>query len=290
MSAEEFERHRGLLFGVAYRMLGSVSEAEDVVQEAWLRWDRAEPSEVREPRSYLMRITTRVAVDHLRKAATRREDYVGPWLPEPLVLGPDPAEDAVLADSVSVAMLVVLETLSPLERAVFVLREAFGFAFADIAAALGRSEASVRQLAHRAREHVQARRPRFETDRSVRAAATERFLTAAMGGDLAELLAVLSPDVRFVGDSGGKTRAPRHVLHGSGKVARLFAAVHTDFPAETRIDYRDVNGAPAAVLSAGGVPYAVIVVDVDPDTGLVAALHVMGNPDKLTALAARATP
>jgi RNA polymerase sigma-70 factor (ECF subfamily) len=281
---EVFQQHRGMLFGVAYRMLGSASEADDVLQEAWLRWDRADRSQVADPRSYLVRIAARVAVDQLRQAGARREDYVGPWLPEPLLTAPDVADDVATAASLSLAMLVVLETLSPLERAVFVLREAFGFGYGEIAATLGRSEASVRQLGHRAREHVQARRPRFDADRAVRAAATERFLKAAMGGDLAELLAVLAPDVAFIADTGGKVRAPRRVIQGADKVAKLFAAAASDIPAGTVIDYKDVNGGPAALAMLGGVPYAVFVVDVDPATGLVAAVQVMGNPDKLTAL------
>ncbi|HET9139533.1 RNA polymerase sigma factor SigJ, partial [Actinophytocola sp.] len=285
---EEFQRHRCALFGVAYRMLGSTSEAEDVVQETWLRWDRADRSEVTQPRAYLMRIAARTAVDLLRRARVRREEYVGPWLPEPLLTGPDVADGVVdgvaTAESVSMAMLVVLETLSPLERAVFVLREAFGFGYGDIAATLDRTETAVRQLAHRAREHVRARRPRFDTDRDVRAAATERFMRAAFGGDVTDLLAVLAPDVTFTGDSGGKVRAPRRILSGAGKVARLFTATRADVPAGTVVEYREVNGGPAAVLVAGGVPYAVLIVDADPRTGLVTAIQVIGNPDKLTGL------
>ncbi|MCI2423226.1 RNA polymerase sigma factor SigJ [Saccharopolyspora sp. K220] len=290
-AAEVFEQYRGLLFGVAYRMLGSASEADDVVQETWLRWDRADRSQISESRAYLVRITARVAVDQLRRASARREDYVGPWLPEPLLTTPDVADgvvdEAATGEAVSIAMLVVLETLSPLERAVFVLREAFGLGFGEIATALGRSESAVRQLGHRAREHVHARRPRFNTDRAARSAATERFLTAALGGDLAELMAVLAPDVAFVGDSGGKVRAPRRVLRGANKVARLFAARASDFPAGTVIDYCDVNGEPAAVAAIADGPYAVFVLDVDPRTELVTTIYVMGNPDKLGALAQR---
>lgn len=288
---EVFQHHRRQLFGLAYRMLGSATDAEDVVQEAWLRWDRADRAQVRDARSYLMRIAARVAVDQLRRAGSQREDYVGPWLPEPLLTTPDVADGVVDgaagADSVSVAMLVVLETLSPLERAVFVLREAFGFDFGEIATALGRSESAVRQLGHRAREHVQARRPRFDSSRGVRAAATRRFITAALGGDLAELMAVLAPDVTFTADSGGKVRAPRRTLHGAGKVARLFAAITSDIPAGTAIDYRDVNGGPAAVATIDGTPYAVFVLDVDPGTKLVAAVHLMSNPDKLASITTR---
>src|SRR6266545_5853861 len=175
-----FEEHRDLLFAVAYRMLGTAADAEDVVQDTWLRWSAADRSDVTEPKAYLVRIATNLALDRLRSARAKRESYVGPWLPEPLLTSPDAAEDAEMAESVSMAMLVVLETLSPLERAVFVLREVFGFSYGEIAEALDRSESSVRQLGHRAREHVQARRPRFETDNEMRREATERFIDAAL--------------------------------------------------------------------------------------------------------------
>lgn len=206
-----FEDHRPVLMGVAYRMLGRVADAEDVVQEAWLRWSGADRAEVREPRGYLVRITTRLAIDRLRQVKARNEAYVGPWLPEPYVTDfgdtvPDTAERAVLADSVSLAVLVVLESLSPLERAVFVLREAFGYPYADIAAMLERGEPAVRQLAGRARRHVEERRPRYEVDPGRRRELTERFLAAAGEGDLKGLMALLAPDVRLVGDSGGKSR------------------------------------------------------------------------------------
>ena len=206
-----FEEHRPVLMGVAYRMLGRVADAEDVVQEAWLRWSGADRSEVREPRAYLVRVTTRLAIDRLRQVKARGETYVGPWLPEPYVTDfgdtvPDTAEQAVLADSVSLAVLVVLESLSPLERAVFVLREAFGYPYADIAAMLDRGEPAVRQLAGRARRHVEERRPRYEVDPAERRDLTERFLAAAGGGDLEGLMSLLAPDVRLVGDSGGKVQ------------------------------------------------------------------------------------
>jgi RNA polymerase sigma-70 factor, ECF subfamily len=276
-----FARHRPRLFGVAYRMLGSATEADDVVQETWLRWRRVDESTVEDPERYLVRIATRVAIDVRRR--TPREDYVGPWLPEPLLTEPDVADGVVATDSLSVALLVVLETLSPLERAVFVLHEAFGFGYGEIAAMLDRTEPAVRQLGHRARAHVRARRPRFEQDRAVRAAATERFVSAALGGDLTELMAVLAPDVEFVADSGGKVRAPRRVLRGAARVARLFAATNADIPAGTEVVYRDVNGEPAAILLLSGQPYTVFWVTVE--SGLVSIVRVLGNPDKLGALA-----
>ncbi|RZS44194.1 RNA polymerase ECF family sigma subunit [Herbihabitans rhizosphaerae] len=287
---EVFQRHRGAVFGVAYRMLGTASEAEDVVQETWLRWDRADRSTVDDPRAYLTRIAARASLDQLRRARARRETYVGPWLPEPLLTGPDVAEgvvdDAATAESVSVALLVVLETLSPLERAVFVLREAFGMAYGEIAETLGRSATAVRQLGHRAREHVRARQPRFDADDDVRAAVTRRFLDATMTGDIAALLAMLAPDVEFVGDSGGQVRAPKRIVRGYERVARLMVAISPDIPAGTEVEYREVNGGPAAVFVLDGAPYAVAVLEVDPETSLIARANFVGNPDKLTALAA----
>src|SRR5215203_3937317 len=190
-----FGEHRDLLMAVAYQILGSVTDAEDVVQEAWLRWSNARSSEVADPRAFLVRVSARLAIDRLRRVKARRESYVGPWLPEPLLTGRDVAEDAEMAESVSMAMLIVLETLSPLERAVFVLREAFAMPYADIAEVLGRKEQAVRQLARRARDHVQERRPRFEADQATRRRVTERFLAATVSGDLETLMRVLAPGV-----------------------------------------------------------------------------------------------
>lgn len=226
IETDVFEEHRPVLLGVAYRMLGRVADAEDVVQEAWLRWSGADRSEVREPRGYLVRITTRLAIDRLRQVKARGETYVGPWLPEPYVTDfgdtvPDAAERAVLADSVSLAVLVVLESLSPLERAVFVLREAFGYPYADIATMLDRSESAVRQLGGRARKHVEERRPRYDVDPAQRRDLTERFLAASMEGDIEGLMSLLAPDVRLVGDSGGKAKAPVRVLETADKVGRF---------------------------------------------------------------------
>jgi RNA polymerase sigma-70 factor (ECF subfamily) len=223
--AEVFEAHRGLMFAIAYRMLGTIADAEDAVQDAWLRWSAASRADVADPRAYLARIVTNTALNRLRSAGSRREACVGPWLPEPLLTeaGPDAAERAELAESVSVAMLVVLESLTPEERAVFVLREVFGFEHAEIGAALGRSAPAVRQLAHRAREHVQARRPRFDVDWNQQREVTERFLAAAAGGDIEGLMTVLAPDVTLLTDGGGKTRAalaPDHRGRQGGPVPR----------------------------------------------------------------------
>ncbi|MEU8706966.1 RNA polymerase sigma-70 factor [Streptomyces sp. NPDC048565] len=281
---ELFEEHRPFLTGVAYRMLGRVADAEDVVQEAWLRWSSADREDVREPRAYLVRITTRLSIDRLRHLHSRREAYVGPWLPEPVVTEfgpavPDSAERAVLADSVSLAVLVVLETLSPLERAVFVLREAFGFPYAEIGAALDRSEAAVRQLAGRAKLHVEERKPRYDVDPAVRRDLTERFLAAASGGDLERLLALLAPDVRLVGDSGGKAKAPRRIIETADKVGRFLLAVGKEWPAGTQVGIVELNGGPALVFSVDGKVDTVFQTEVAD--GAIRCVYVIRNPDKL---------
>ncbi|MFH9982358.1 RNA polymerase sigma factor SigJ [Streptomyces sp. NPDC017179] len=286
---EVFEEHRPVLMGVAYRMLGRVADAEDVLQEAWLRWSAADRSAVREPRGYLVRVTTRLAIDRLRRIKASGETYVGPWLPEPMVTDlaqtvPDAEERAVLADSVSLAMLVVLETLSPLERAVFVLREAFGCPYAEIAALLDRGEPAVRQLAGRARGHVGERRPRYEADPDQRRDLTERFLAAAAGGDLEGLMSLLAPDARLVGDSGGKARAPLRVLESADKVARFLVGVaHKGIP-DPSVRFLEVNGGPAALVLSGGKPDSVFQLDVGD--GRVQAVYIVRNPDKLRSLTA----
>ncbi|MGW7526939.1 RNA polymerase sigma-70 factor [Streptomyces sp. NPDC054783] len=287
-ATDVFEEHRPLLMGVAYRMLGRVADAEDVVQDAWLRWSRADRAEVREPRAYLVRIATRLAIDRLRQAQTRGEAYVGPWLPEPYLTefgdaAPDAADHAVLADSVSLALLVVLESLSPLERAVFVLREAFGYPYAEIAALLDRSEAAVRQLAGRARRHVDERRPRYDVDPGRRRELTERFLAAAADGDLDGLVSLLAPDVRLVGDSGGKAKAPLRVLHTADKVGRFLVAVAQQSAAALSYRFLEANGGPALLVLSDGKPESLVQVDVAE--GRVAAVYIVRNPDKLRHLA-----
>ncbi|MEU1078706.1 RNA polymerase sigma-70 factor [Streptomyces sp. NPDC005908] len=288
-ATEVFEEHRPLLMGVAYRMLGRVADAEDVVQDAWLRWSADDRSGVREPRGFLVRVTTRLAIDRLRRIKARGETYVGPWLPEPYVTDfggtvADTAERAVLADSVSLAVLVVMETLSPLERAVFVLREAFGHSYADIAAMTGRGEAAVRQLGARARRHVDERRPRYDVDPARRRALTERFLAAAAGGDLAGLMELLAPDVRLVGDSGGKARAPLRVLDGADHVGRFFVGVAGKGVPDASVLLVELNGGPAVLVLSGGKPDTVVQLDVD--AGRVRTVYVVRNPDKLATLAA----
>lgn len=294
-AAARFEEHRGLLVAVAYRVLGSMSEAEDVVQEAWLRWSRTDRSQVRDPRAFLVRVATRLAIDRLRRVKARREAYVGPWLPEPVLTADDPAEDVALAESVSMAMLVVLETLSPLERAVFVLREAFGMPHAEIAEILGRTEVAVRQLARRARDHVRQGAARYEADPPTRRRVTERFLAATLDGDLDALMRVLAPDVVLVADAGGHAPAPLRPLRGAEKVARFLLAIAAEqrttrflqavtggAAAEVRIHAVDLNGAPGFVVSADGTPVAALVVGVDGDR--VGSLHLLANPEKLRRL------
>ncbi|MEU0589226.1 RNA polymerase sigma-70 factor [Streptomyces sp. NPDC006132] len=288
-ATDVFEAHRPVLLGVAYRMLGRVADAEDVVQEAWLRWSGAARDDVREPRGYLVRITTRLAIDRLRQIKARGETYIGPWLPEPYVTDfgdtvPDTAERAVLADSVSLAVLVVLESLSPLERAVFVLREAFGFPYGDIAAMLDRGEPAVRQLAGRARKHVEERRPRYEVDPAQRRDLTERFLAAAADGDLEGLLALLAPDVRLVGDSGGKARAPLRVLETADKVGRFLAGAAQKSLPDLSVRFVELNGGPAVLVLSGDKPDAVFQLDIAD--GRVQTVYVIRNPDKLRSLAA----
>jgi RNA polymerase sigma-70 factor (ECF subfamily) len=271
-------------------MLGSVADAEDVVQDAWLRWSAADRSDVEDERAFLVTVTSRLALDRLRAARTRRETYVGPWLPEPLLTeasttaGP---EDAVeLGEQVSLALLVVLETLSPAERAVFVLREVFGMPVAEVAAALGRSEAAVRQLAHRAREHVEARRPRFDADRRAQREVTERFLAAAVGGDVESLLAALAPGVVLVSDGGGRVTAARRPIEGADKVARFLAAVGPqgmEVPG-LRMELAEVNGAPAVVAWTDEGPFMALQLVVAD--GLVQQIFYVANPDKLRGIAA----
>ncbi|WP_406370038.1 RNA polymerase sigma-70 factor [Streptomyces sp. NBC_00647] len=288
-ATDVFEEHRPVLMGVAYRMLGRVADAEDIVQEAWLRWSADDRSDVREPRGYLVRVATRLAIDRLRQVQSRHEAYVGPWLPEPYVTDfgdsvPDSAERAVLADSVSLAVLVVLESLSPLERAVFVLREAFGYPYADIAAVLDRGEPAVRQLAGRARKHVEERRPRYEVDPAERRDLTERFLAAAGEGDLEGLMSLLAPDARLIGDSGGLAQAPLRVLDSADKVGRFVIGVTRKGVPGLSLRFLEVNGGFAVLALSEGKPDSVIQLDVAD--GRIQCVYIVRNPEKLVALSA----
>ena len=271
-----FVRHRALLFTVAYEMLGSAADAEDVVQETWLRWADVAHDEVRDPRAYLVRVTTRLALNRLRTLSRRRESYVGPWLPEPLLTSPDVADDVELADSVSTAMMLVLETLSPTERAVFVLREVFDLPYDEIATAVGKSPDAVRQVAHRARSHVQARRPRQEVTRAEQDRVIERFVAAAATGDLQSLLDVLSPDVVLVTDGGGHKKAALRPILGRDKTLRFLTAV-SEGPVAG--DVITVNGAPALTFTVDGELDTVITFHLED--GLVTGLYALRNPEKL---------
>ncbi|NEY35326.1 RNA polymerase sigma-70 factor [Streptomyces sp. PRKS01-65] len=278
-ATEAFVAHRNLLFTVAYEMLGSAADAEDVLQETWLRWAGVAPGSVRDQRAYLVRITTRQALGRLRTLRRRKESYVGPWLPEPLLTTPDVAEDVELADSVSMAMLLVLETLAPTERAVFVLREVFGLEYGEIAEAVGKSPAAVRQIAHRARGHVAARRPRGAVSPAEAHDALAAFQRAVQTGDLQGLLDVLAPHAVLLGDGGGVVQAVRAPVVGAGPVAELVAGLGR-FGAAASLRRAEVNGCPALILRLDGEIDTVVAVRVDD--GLITGLYAVRNPEKLT--------
>ena len=280
--AEEFELLRPLLFSIAYRILGSVSEAEDAVQETWLRYESS-PTQPASAKAFLAAAVTRISIDILRSARVRREEYVGQWLPEPLLTDPyqDPERSAQLADSVSMAALVLLERLSPLERAVFVLREVFGFGFGEIASAVGRSEAACRQLAVRARRHMDSGRPRFEADRREREKLAARFFDALREGDVDGLRELLAANAQLVGDGGGKAPALARSIFGAEKVARVLASI---FPWLVRIEVtlepREVNGQPGAIfLDRDGKILSTVALDVLD--GQIQMIRAVQNPDKL---------
>ncbi|MGY1661752.1 RNA polymerase sigma-70 factor [Geodermatophilus sp. SYSU D00705] len=280
MTDDPFVVHRSLLFTVAYEMLGSAADAEDVVQETWLRWADVDRTEVHSPRAYLIRMVTRQALDRLRSVSRRREEYVGQWLPEPLLTAPDVADDVELAENVSIAMLTVLETLGPVERAVFVLREVFETPYEEIAEAIGRTPAAVRQIAHRAREHVAARRPRMQVDRAEQQAVVERFMAAVATGDVQALVAVLAPDVVLVADGGGLVTAARRPITGADRVA-AFLARAVELP-DLVASPAWLNGMPGIRIDAGGEPTAVGLVVED---GRITRLYAIRNPHKLGGLA-----
>ncbi|MEU9143783.1 RNA polymerase sigma-70 factor [Streptomyces sp. NPDC048349] len=277
---DTFEENRRLLFGTAYRMLGSVADAEDIVQDAWLAWNRTDRTAVAHPQAYLVRTVTNLSLNRLTSARAVREAYVGPWLPEPLLTSPDVAEEAELADTVSMAVLVVLETLTPVERAVFLLREVFGYAYAEIAEVVGKSEAAVRQSAHRAREHVRARRPRFTADASEQREIAEKFLAACAGGDLGEVLALLAPDVVSWSDGGGVVSAARRPLQGPDRVARWLLGVLAK-PDVRGMEMRitEINGEPGLLLVLGGAHIGAVTFEAAG--GRITALRFVVNPQKL---------
>ena len=279
MTDDPFTAHRSLLFTVAYEMLGSAADADDVVQETWLRWADVDRATVREPRAYLVRMVTRQALNRLRTVSRRREDYVGEWLPEPLLTSPDVADDVELAESVSIAMLTVLETLGPTERAVLVLHEVFDVPYDEIATAVGKSAAAVRQIAHRAREHVAARRPRMTVSREEQQRVVDRFLTALTAGDLQGLLDVLAPDVVVVADGGGLAPAALRPFRGRARVANALSRFTAFVPATPPMTTPLINGAVAARLDPGGEFDTAITFVIED--GLITQMHAIRNPHKL---------
>jgi RNA polymerase sigma-70 factor (ECF subfamily) len=282
MIEDPFVAHRSLLFTVAYEMLGSAADAEDVLQESWLRWADVDHSQVRDPRAYLVRVVTRQALNRLRTLSRSREEYVGEWLPEPLLTSPDVAEDVELAESVSIAMLTVLETLGPTERAVFVLREVFDIPYGEIAEAVGKSAVTVRQIARRAREHVAARRPRVQVSRSEQQAVVERFLAALRTGQLQELVEVMAPDVVLIADGGGLAAAALAPIHGVELVAKVLARTNRVEAAALETTAVWLNGALAGRIEIDGELATALSLVVE--NGQVTRVYLVRNPRKLTRL------
>src|SRR5215210_3820781 len=275
---EVFDRNRPLLFSISYRMLGSVMEAEDVVQEAFLRWQQAPEDEVRSPSAYLSTVVTRLCIDRLRSA--RREQYVGPWLPEPLLEEQEITGTADLDDSLSMAFLVLLESLTPIERAVFLLREVFDYEYAEIASLVGKSEVNCRQIASRARQSVAARRPRFESSPEQEERLLDSFLRASLSGDLESLIALLSEDVTLYSDGGGKTQAALKPIYGADKVARFLSGILRKVPLDFAVSQTWVNGRPGLVGYFGdGSPQSVVTLEVGE--GSITAIRLVVNPEKL---------
>jgi RNA polymerase sigma-70 factor (ECF subfamily) len=287
--AAAFAAARPLLFSIAYRMLGSVMDAEDVVQDAYLRWQEAPAADVRAPNAYLATIVTRLAINQLRSARSQRETYVGPWLPEPLVTdhAPDPSEPVELAESLSMAFLVMLERLSPIERAVLLLRDVFDFEYAEIARVVDKTEANCRQLLVRARKRVGASHVRFDAAPAQAERLMERFTQAAGAGDIDGILAVLAEDITLWADGGGKVKgAALNPLHGSSTVARFVAGVMRRFvPSERTTRQAQINGQPGFVVYVAGTPLAAMVFEIHADR--IHSIYAIGNPDKLQALVVR---
>ena len=280
-----FDQHRGLLFSIAYRMLGSVADAEDILQETFIRWLQASADDIRSPKAFLITIITRLSINHLQSARVRREEYVGQWLPEPVVIdeGRDPAGRLQADESLSIAFLVLLERLNPTERAVFLLREVFDYEYAEIAAALGISEANCRQILRRARQHVRAERPRFKATEEEHDALLERFQQAALSGDVGSLEALLSADVVLHTDGGGKAPALPNLVHGANNVARAIVGGITRLTPRNLVQRMvQINGEPGIVTYLNGRPFGVFTIQVSE--GHIAAVYAITNPDKLSHL------
>ncbi|WP_067835077.1 RNA polymerase sigma-70 factor [Nocardia lijiangensis] len=280
VTIDPFVEHRRLLFGTAYHLMGSVTDAEDILQDAWLKWHAVDQDSVEHPKSYLVRIVTNLALNRLTSARAARETYIGPWLPEPLITAPNAAEETEMADTVSTAMLVVLETLNPTERAVFVLREVFGYSYADIGGVLDRPEVTVRQISHRARSHVQARRPRFDADDAARHEITEKFMAACHGGDLNALMEPLAPEVTLWNDGGGIVTAARRPLHGPDHVARwLLGVMAKPDSADIRLESAVVNDELSIVGMIGDHRIGALTYDIHD--GRIENIRFQVNPEKL---------
>jgi RNA polymerase sigma-70 factor (ECF subfamily) len=281
---DPFEQHRPWLLSIAYRMLGTVVEAEDVVQEAYLRYQAANRDNIREPRAFLTTVTTRLCLDVLKSARAQRETYYGPWLPEPFLTEEDsPASQVGKLESLSVAFLLLLEQLSPTERAVFLLREVFDYNYAEVADIVGKDEATCRQLLHRARQHLHSNRPRFTASPDAQRHLLEQFLLVTQAGDLNGLTALLRDDIEIWSDGGGKVTAAPRPVQGRDKVAKVFLGIARTAPPGLQVEIAHVNGGPAALFwLADGQPYAVISLDIEGEQ--IARIHILVNPDKLTRL------
>lgn len=279
--ADVFQEHAPLLFGIAYRMLGSAQDAEDAVQDAFLRWQERPPGEVDSPRAYLSTTVTRLCIDRYRATKARREEYVGPWLPEPIV-NKDPSDDLARSESITMAFLLMLERLGPVERAAFLLREVFDYGYDEIATVIDRTEPASRQIVHRARERIAADRPRFHATRAEADALTRHFLAAARDGDLAGLEATLAEDVTLWEDGGGQVIAARRPVHGAEKVARFITNVLRTAPQGFEARLTTINGSPGVLATVGEEPWAVATFDVDG--GLIVVIRMVVNPGKLTHL------
>ena len=280
---ETFEEHRPKLTAVAYRMLGSVADAEDIVQEAFLRWSQANASAVRSPEAYLVTMVTRLCIDHLRSARVQRETYVGPWLPEPLLTSEeDPTDHAELADSLSMAFLLLLETLSPVERAVFLLHEVFGYDYAEITATVGKSAVNCRQIARRARNHLQARRPRFEPSPDERNRLMQQFIAACQAGSMDDLLATLADEATLYSDGGGRVTAARKPIYGRDKIARFLLGIYRKAPEGFEVSFAEINGQPGFVVTLEGRPQAAWSFQIYD--GRIQNIYVVLNPEKLRRL------
>lgn len=278
-----FERLRGRLFGIAYRMLGTRDDAEDMVQDAYIRWHNADPADIETPEAWLVTVVTRLSIDRLRKASTVRETYIGPWLPEPIVTTPSPQDDVELASSLSIAFLSMLERLSPTERAVFLLHDIFDCEYAEIARITEKSEPAVRQMAHRARERVRTGQPRFEASLTDRLELVQKFAAAAFAGDEKTLLGLFSPDIAVVSDGGGRVTAARKVVRGVAKVMRIFTIALQTISDHVTAEVVEINGEPGVVEYYEGQPFAATTFVIDD--GKIVGLYRVMNPDKLKAFA-----